>query len=399
MSESPMTHRERVLAALGHEQPDRVPLDLGSTVVTGISLEAYDSLKQYLGLNLGKSRVFSKSSQIAVIDEEIRDLFGIDTRGFLPGQPNTPPVEEKVGEEAFLDEWGVVWRKPASANTYSVGGAPLAGELSEHAIRAHPWPDPDDPVRTKSLRRKVRAAANAQDDRAVVVTLPGNFILTSQNLRGFSRWMLDVAMNPRSLSILMDQVLEVQMAICGNILDSVEEWVDVFVNLDDLAFQDQLMISPASYDELLRPRMSKFYRFVRSKTDAKIMHHTDGAVEPLLDTLIEMGIDAVNPLQVSAEGMGDVQRLKTEYGDRLAFWGGVDTHRLLPDGSAEEVRSEVRRLVERLNCGGGYVLCAVHNIQGDVPPDNIIAMYEAALGERILVPTTGHSPRAPQVDS
>lgn len=385
-----MTHRERVLAALSHRQPDRVPIDLGSTVVTGIAAQAYDRLKSYLGLDLGPTRLFSKTSQIADIDLEVRQLLGIDTWGFLPGFPDDRPILESDNGRELIDEWGVLWCMPPSSNTYCVANKPMGGSFTVSDIRTYPWPDPDDPGRTRGLRQRI-LDVRSRGDWAIVLSLPTNFILTSQNLRGFSNWMIDTAINKKLLSMLMDQVLEIQMAMCENVLDEVGDIVDVVVNLDDLALQDRLMISPKSYQQLLEPRLERLYEFVRDQTDAKILHHTDGAVAPLLGSLIDMGIDAVNPLQISAKGMDDIAGLKAEFGDRLAFWGGIDTQHLLPFGTPEEVRVEVRRVIDILNVDGGYVLNSVHNIQAEVPTENIVAMLETALGRQLVPSSLPHA--------
>lgn len=381
-SDNGMTHRQRVLAALSHRQPDRVPIDMGSTVVTGIAVGAYDRLKHRLGLDLGPTRLFSKTSQIATIDPAVRELLGIDTWGFLPGLPENRPNAESEDDRELTDEWGVLWRMPPSSHTYCVANEPMGESFTAHDIRSYPWPNPDDPGRTRGLRQRI-LDVRSQGDWAIVLSLPTNFILTTQNLRGFSNWMIDTVLHKKRIGMLMDQVLEIQMAICQNLLDEVGDIVDVVVNLDDLALQDRLMISPKSYRQLLEPRLQRLYEFIRGATRAKILHHTDGAITPILESLIAMGVDAVNPLQISAKGMDDIEGLKAEFGDRLAFWGGIDTQHLLPFGTPEEVRAEVERVAGVLNAGGGYVLNSVHNIQSEVPTGNIIAMFEAALGKQL----------------
>jgi uroporphyrinogen decarboxylase len=205
----------------------------------------------------------------------------------------------------------------------------------------------------------------------------------SQMLRGFEDWYIDTKVNPLLLGTLMDQILDLQMEMTGLILREVGSLVDIVINLDDLALQDRLLVSPATYQQLLEPRLCRLYEFIKSNTKAKILHHTDGAIKPLIPSLIEMGIDAINPLQVSAKGMDDLEDLKNKYGDRLTFWGGIDTQYLLPYGTPHEVHHAVEKTLNILNRGGGYVLTPVHNIQNDVPPENIIAVYEAALGKQI----------------
>ncbi len=379
MANKPLSHRQRILTALDHHQPDRVPLDFGSTVVTGISLGAYARLKDYLKLDLGETKVFDRTAQVALVDDVILDLFEIDTRGVLQGLPENRPQVELPAENGFIDEWGLLRKMPPGADTYFVSNAPLAGELSLYSIAQYPWPDPGDPGRTRNLTRQVNELRQ-KGAWAILLSLPGNFIATSMLLRGFEDWYIDSALNPDLLGALMDQILEIQMEMCANILAKVGGLVDIVVNLDDLASQDRLLVSLPSYSRLLEPRLAQFYDFVRSKTDARILHHTDGAAEPLFNSLIELGITAINPLQVSAQGMGDVETLKRKYGARLAFWGGIDTQHLLPHGSPSEVQQAVQDMIRILNVNGGYVLTSVHNIQNDVPPQNIAAMFSSALG-------------------
>ncbi len=384
MASKSSSHRQRILNALYHRQPDRVPLDLGSTIVTGISLGAYSRLKEYLKLDLGEVKVFDRTAQVALVDDEILNLFEIDTRGVLPGLPENRPQVELPAENGFIDEWGLLRKMPPGADSFFVANAPMAGELSLYAIAQYPWPDPGDAGRTRFLVKQVNDLRQ-KGAWAILLSLPGNFIATSMLLRGFEDWYIDSALNPDLLGALMDQVLEIQMEMCANILAKVGGLVDVVVNLDDLATQDRLLVSLPSYHRLLEPRLVQFYDFVRGKTSARILHQTDGAVEPLLDSLIEMGIAAINPLQVSAQGMGDVEVLKTKYGSRLAFWGGIDTQHLLPYGTLSEVRQTVEKMVNILNVDGGYVLSAVHNIQNDVPAQNIVAMYSSALGHPLSI--------------
>jgi uroporphyrinogen decarboxylase len=383
MIQEPFTHRQRILAAFAHHQPDRIPLDLGSTVVTGISRGAYDKLKQQLGLDLGETKLFDRISQVAVIDEPVLELFQIDTRGVVPGLPENPPQVELEDENGFTDEWGLLRKMPPGADSYFVCNAPLSGELTGNDICQFNWPDPSDRGRTKELKAKIQEIRN-KGDWAVLLTLPGNFITMSMLLRGFEDWYVDTALNPELIGTLMDQILEIQMEMCANILKEIGDSVDIVVNLDDLATQDRLLVSLPVYRRLLEPRLKRFYEFVKRNTKAKIMHHSDGTVEPILNSLIDMGIDAVNPLQVSAKGMNDVAALKSKYGSRLTFWGGIDTQHVLPFGSVSDVKNAVMEMNKTLNINGGYVMTSVHNIQNDVQPTNVIAMFEAALGHPLV---------------
>jgi len=376
-----MTHRERVLAALSHRQPDRVPLDLGGSLVSSITAKAYDNLKARLGLDIGPTRIFDRMNQLAVVDDAVLELLEIDTRGVAIGLSDDSRKRVAAGEEdEYTDAWGLVYRIKPGHDTYFVANAPLKGEISTQDIVNYPWPDPDDPRFTDGLRDRV-VDLRQKDGRAIVLSLPGSIIQMSQLLRGFSQWFLDVALEPDRLEALIDQVMEIQMALHGNLLAAVGDVVDVIFFFDDIAMQDRMIVSPADFDRFIEPRLCRYVEFLRRKTTAKIVYHTDGAIAPVLDHLAELPIDAINPVQVSAKGMGDVTALKQQVGDRLAFWGGVDTQDTLPHGTPEAVCRETESRIRDLNQNGGYVLGAVHTIQGDVPAENILAMFEAALGK------------------
>jgi uroporphyrinogen decarboxylase len=375
-----MTPRERVLSALSHQNPDRVPLDLGSTNVTGINCSSYEKLKAYLNVGLGETKISDRAAQLAAVDEEVLVRLGIDTRGVTPGLPENSPYIEIPDENSYRDEWGLLWKATPESGSYSVVNSPLAGEVSLMDIFSYPWPDPADPGRVCRLRQRV-LDLKARGDWAIILSLPSDIIAKSMLLRGAYDWFLDSAANQTLLCALLDQMSEIQLATCEVILNEVGDIIDVAFGFDDLAMQDRLFVSPKTYQRFLEPRLARYYEFVQAKTKAKIVHHTDGAAEPLFDSLMEMGVEAINPLQVSAKGMGDLQLLKKKYGHKLAFWGGIDTQHFLPHKTKEEIKEYVIRCIRELNVNGGYVLSAVHNIQEDVPPQNIVAMFNAAMAQ------------------
>ncbi len=315
-----MSSRERVLGALAHQDPDRVPLDLGSTNVTGINRTSYENLKAYLNVSIGETKISDRASQLVAVDEEVLVRLGIDTRGVAPGLPDACPHIEFFNENAYQDEWGILWKSTPDSGSYTVVNSPLGGEISLMDIINYPWPDPADPGRARGLKQKV-LDLKARGDWAIVLSLPSDIIAKSMLLRGAYDWFLDSAVNQTLLCALLDQLTEIQLAICELIMNEVGDIIDIAFGFDDLAIQDRLLVSPKNYKRFLEPRLAKFYEFVQAKTKAKIVHHTDGAVEPLFESLIEMGIEAINPLQVSAKGMSNLQMLKKNYGHKLAFWG------------------------------------------------------------------------------
>jgi uroporphyrinogen decarboxylase len=372
---SAMTHRQRVLAALNHQEPDRVPLDFGGSRTTSIHVVGYERLKRSLGVE-APNIIADRMMQPVLIDERILERFDVDTRALLPGAPDCGGDVE-LDEITYRDEWGVVRSKPPGSYWYDLKGSALAGEISVHDIARHPWPIPDDPGRTRGLRQRA-LELKQKGDYALVLGLTIGVVHVSQYLRGFEDWYLDLAGDQDLIGALMDAIVETTMGISASLMREVGDLVDIIFTGDDLGGQSGPQMSPATYRKVIKPRHARFYRQVRDMCPrAKVALHSCGSVYRLLDDLIDVGIEVLNPVQVSAKDM-DPARLKAEFGNRLSFWGGIDTQRVLPYGSAEEVKSEVDRRIAEMGRGGGYLLAAVHNIQPEVPTENVIAMYDHA---------------------
>jgi uroporphyrinogen decarboxylase len=377
MKKADMTPRERVMAALNHQQPDRVPIDLGQATGDGITLGAYRNLLRYLGMNDSQIQVKDRRGQTARVDEEVLRRFHVDVRGMGLGSPENWK-DVWLDDHTYQDEWGVVRTMPPGSLYYDLVRAPLSEGASLAAIEEHGWPDPTDPGRYRGLREKARRL-HQETDYAVVLDLNCSFFLRCCELRGWENFYMDLVDNVAFSEALMDRFLDIRLTIAGRALQEVSENIDiVMVTSDDLGMTDRPLVSPTLYRSLVKPRQQRTFDFFRARTGAKLYCHTDGAVYPLIPDLIEIGVDALNPIEVSAVGMGDTKKLKKEFGDKLAFWGAIDTRRVLPFGTPEAVREEVRRRIHDLGPGGGYVISPVHNIQPDVPPENVVAMYEAA---------------------
>ena len=372
-----MTSRQRVLAALNHQEPDRVPVDIGGGTSTTLVVEAYDNLKRHLGLDLGETKTLSKIYRSARLDEVVMQRLGSDCyplRGRSPANWTPPPTEEG----AFVDFWGVKWRQiyyRDNAFYWEVAQAPLA-EASIDDLDRYPWPDPDDPGFVAGLADEARTLHEDTDYAIEASCGFYSFFETAYALRGYEQLFMDFIQNPEFVAALFDKLLEVNIAGTERFLGAAGLYVDVFRTADDLAAQNGLLMSPKMYRRFIKPAQEKYFAFVKSHTDAKILYHSDGNIVPLLDDLIGIGIDGINPVQPSA--MGDLHEVKNRFGDRVTFWGAIDTHRVLPHGSIEEVREEVRQRIRELGMGGGYVLSSVHSILVDVPPENVLAMADAA---------------------
>lgn len=370
-----MSSRQRVLSAIYHRQPDRVPIDVGGTMATGINVQAYQELLDYLGMQEDWEQE-SYRGRTARISEQVRRRLHADVVNVpLPG-PAPRRVWQNGKLSCYEDEWGVWWACPPDGHYYTIR-EPFAGEPSLHDIRAYPWPDPTDAVWTAGLVEKVEQARRL-GDYAVCLSLPVGFIHETQFLRGYEAWLTDLLLNRSFIEALMDAVIEIQLEIFRRALALVGDKVDLVAIGDDIGFQNGPMVSPALYDAVIAPRQKRLFRTLRDAAPAALFYHTCGSVVPMIPRLIDMGVQILNPVQVSAAGM-DTAVLKREFGRHLCFWGAVDTQRVLPRGTPAEVREEVRRRIDDLAEGGGYVLAAVHHIQHGVPPQNILAMCDEAL--------------------
>ncbi len=372
--------RERVLAAIDHKAPDRVPLDIGGTVVTGINVHAYRALRERLGMPRVEPKIVDVVQQIARVDDDAMDLLGVDVKNVSPRSSATFQIRvEDFGEyTGFRDEWGIGWRMPKKGGWYyDMREHPLRGQIAEADLDRYPWPDPLDPARFTGIREAALRIATEEKRAVIMGGMSAGIMEMHAWLRGFEDAYADFGSNPRLACGIMDRVLEMKMAYWGRALEILGDLVDVVQEADDFAGQTGMLISPRTYREVAKPRHRKLFDFIHSRTKAKIFFHSCGSVRPVIPDLIEAGVDILNPVQVSAAGM-DSAELKREFGRDLTFWGGgVDTQRILGTGTPQQVRQEVRRRVSDLAPGGGFVFAAVHNIQGNVPAENIVAMWEA----------------------
>lgn len=367
-----MTSRERILAAVEHREPDRVPIDVGGCSTTTLIGDAYERLKDNLGVT-NQTRYMKSKSRSVFVDETVAQRLYTDTSAIMVGAPDG--WKDIFFEDgSFQDEFQVIWKK-AEGGHYNPRGYPLA-EAALDDLAKFPWPDPLNPGRTRGLREQARRL-HEETDRAVVLTLPSGFVHLSTYMRGYEEFLIDFHWNEGFLEGLLDHTSDFFYQLVNAVIDEVEPYVDIIMYGDDVAFQNGPMIDFNRYRYWIKSRHQKLFDLIKSKSRAKILYHCCGSVRTLINDFIEMGADAINPVQVSATGMNTAE-LKAEFGDRICFWGGIDTQRVLPLGTPEEVRQEVRRRIQDLGQGGGYVVASVHNIQEDVPVENILAMVDAA---------------------
>jgi uroporphyrinogen decarboxylase len=374
MSIDNLSSKERVLRAMNWQEPDRVPIDLSGTHASGITVGAYEKLKKHLGIER-PTNYLSWRSQVVVPDEEVLKRFHIDTR-ILTVIAAEDTSASGASPSSYVDEWGAERTKLPDGHYY-VSTPPLARDLGPADLERHKWPDPERPARYQGLRESA-LKLREETDCAIVFYLPARLMSLGEFLRGFDVWLMDLLINQPLAEALLAKFTEIQLVMIERYLSEVGELVDIVNVADDLGMQTGTLISRDLYRKMVKPWQRRIYDAIHARTPAKLLYHTCGSVYDLIPDFIEIGVDILNPVQVSARRM-EPSRLKREFGRDICFWGGIDTHQVLPFGTPHEVRDEVRRRISELAPGGGYVLNAVHNIQREVPPENICAMFEAAL--------------------
>lgn len=405
-----MTPRERVLASLCHEPPDRLPIDFGSHRSSGIAAIAYRRLRDYLGLEERPIRVYDPVQQLAIIDEDVLERFDVDTielgRGFaledkhwsdwtLPdGSPCQMPAwalpeREDDGWVIRSSSGRILARMPEGSLYFEQCYWPYLDEddfdklpeaLSENmwcAVQSPPGPlvagEDGGQVLADGARR-----LRERTDRAIIGLFGGNLLEVGQFLYRNDVFFMLLAGDPDRAGEFLDRLVDIHVANLESFLAAVGPYVDIILFGDDLGMQSGPQISPQMYREVFKPRHAKMWQRAKELADVKVMLHCCGGVRELLDDLIDAGLDTINPVQVSCQGM-DATGLKADFGDRIAFWGGgCDTHVVLNRATPEEIRQHVIDQVSILKPGSGFIFQQVHNILADIPPENVVAMFDAA---------------------
>lgn len=376
-----MTPRQRVQKALNHESPDRVPIDFGG-FQTGIHRNAYRRLIDHLGLR-DEITILDPVQQLARPCEELLLRFHVDTRYVLAHGPDgfdgTIRKVERNGRlwHDLKDEFGVVWSMPSDRGLYmDISHHPLASATIKD-LADYPWPNGADPSRFTGVRERAQTLRK-ETPYALVTGISGVVYEYCWYMRGLERWFMDMIEQPEFCAALLDRTLAFWLDYLTGFMGEVGDVVDVVMIGDDLAGQSGPLFSPAFYRRVVKPRQKTLVQRIKSLTRAKIWYHTCGSCVEYIPDLLDNGIDILNPVQTSAAGMDPVL-LKQRYGRELVFWGGgCDAQHVLPSATPEQVREQVRRNMETFKGGGGYVFNSIHNIQGDVPPENIVALFDAA---------------------
>jgi uroporphyrinogen decarboxylase len=373
------TPRDRVLAAIRHEEPDRVPIVLGASNATGIKMKPYRELKRLLGIDAPDEYLYRwPELGTAQIDEATLVRLGSDVRGVLDLEPSwvlERNAERPTGTD-YINSWGS-GAVQIGPDEWFPAVCPLATATTIAELEDYPWPDMDDPTRVAHVAAE--AARLAAEDRYAIMATPWLLFPLERAfaMQGMDVFLANLIFYPEFAEALLWKIQERCKVLMGHFLDALGDNVDIIKVGDDLGTQDSLMMSPDMYRRVLKPVHADYLRFIKERTSAKVFFHTDGDVFPLIDDFVEIGVDILNPIQTSAGTMSNLEELKARWGDRLTFCGAIDTQRILPSGTPAEVRAEVRRVIDILGSGGGYLLSSVHTVMNDVPAENILAMVDA----------------------
>jgi uroporphyrinogen decarboxylase len=374
-----MNPRERVLTTLNHQEPDKVPIDLGATQVTTITRVAYRNLRQFLAVEPEPApRICDIAQDVIYPKEDLLLYYQVD---FRPVQLKGPWVFEPkmMDDDSFYDEYNLRWKR--AAFYYDAVERPLANASLGDLDKAV-WPDPYDPGRVHGLQEEARRLYNETDYCLVADIMCGGPFEQACMLRGYEQFCVDLCQDEKFATTLLDKITETDIAFWEVFLNAVGKYVQVVAQGDDVGMQTRTYISPAMIRKFIKPRLKRIFDYIHAHTNAKVFFHSCGSIYDIIPDLIEIGVDILNPIQRSAANM-DIIRLKKEFGKDLCFWGGgIDVQQVFPFATLEEIDREVQYTLDVMAPGGGYVFVPAHNIQPDVSPDRIDRLYQAVIQKR-----------------
>ena len=384
-----MTSRERVLAALNHKEPDKVPIDLGGTICSTISATANEKLKKFMDIDKSGEIITHPFLDVVLPLPEILDLFETDCRTVRLKGPSDDESQQEDAERggysqvslsdkpqghSMLDEYGTRWKK--CGYDYSPVEYPLHDAVIED-LKTYPWPDPYNKGRVRGMREEAIDLHDNTDYCIMADIMCGGPYENALWLRGFDQFPMDLMSDQRFAIALLDKITELDIGFWDAELSAVGDKVDVVCQGDDLGMQTGLQISPEIYRKFIKPCHKRLYSFIRSKTKAKIWMHSCGSIYDIIPDLIEVGVEVLNPVQCSAKNMS-LEKLKKEFGKDISFWGGGFNVQKIPFMTEEEIEEEVREVMYTMAPGGGFVFAGTHNILPETKGESIYTAYMTA---------------------
>jgi uroporphyrinogen decarboxylase len=384
-----MNRREAFAATVAHREPERVLVDYGKHIGSFHRL-AYGRLRGYapeLGLPETPT-ILDRMAQNVVLPEALCQRLGLDFRWIVPRWVGVTDIEID-GEPGYLDMWRTPHKWTDVGSYFAIAAHPLGGEnLTEADLAAFAWPDPDQPAMFAGLAEQAKYWSETSDYVVGADGIKVGILQTASQLRGYDKLFTDFALNPDLAHALLGRISATINEMYRCYMDAVGRHVQVVVITDDQGTQKSLMVSPRMFRAFIKPYLKSLIETIKAAADVKVLMHCDGAIVPILPDLIEIGVDIINPVQTVVVGLEDTFALKEKFGDRITFHGGLDVQQVVPNATPEGLRQEVARRLYDLGRDGGYILAPCHNISFDVPPANVLALFDAAqeLGRYPLQP-------------
>ncbi len=365
-----MTHRERIQKAINHTEPDRVPIDNGG-VVSGMHERAYRNLLQYLGMD-DEITIYDPVQRLALVKGEVLDLLGVDTRYIFSNPPSFWNFEERE-DGSWVDEFGTGYRRSELYCDYLY---PILRDATFKDLKQYRFPNPRDRARFDGLRERAERLYNKTDYALVGGNTPSLFYL-GWVLRGMEQFMMDIVLNKDFADYLMDSIVEWNIALLDGLINEIGDFIEYQWIGDDWGIQNGPLISLKMFRDIVAPRFRKIIDFIKSKTKAKVIYHTCGSTCFIMEDLIDIGVDIVQPIQANASGNEDAERLKGDFGRRIVFHGNTNNQGVFHKRKDEVIADALYR-IRWLAPGGGYIFSSGHNIQANMPPQNILALFDTA---------------------
>jgi uroporphyrinogen decarboxylase len=373
-----MNARTRFRLALVHQEPDRVPFDIGGSIVTGIAIKAYERLIPALGLPPRPTRTQNTYSQTAALDEDFLEALDVDTRILDFGDQTSQEPDYVVanGNRIYTDEWQITYSMPLDGESgFTAVNNPLAEASSVQEIETYAWPDFRDPVRYKNLAKHAKYLSQERQVGVILETRMGGIFEWPAWLRGTENFLSDLAAEPSMAEAVITKVTDLKVAYWEEALSRAGHYVDMVRESDDLGGQKGLLISPRMYRRYFKKGHRQICDTIKKYTDAAICLHSCGSVWDLIPDFIEVGFTVLNPVQVSAVKM-DPKMLKQTFGDDLVFWGGTFDSQQLGTATPKQVLETTQKHLQAFKPGGGYIFAPINVINADVPAENVIAMWQ-----------------------
>jgi len=368
-----MTSRERVKLTINHKQPDRVPIDIGSTA-GNFTNNTFFKIKKHLGITSeDKDILFRPDESSGYYSDVLLEELGGDFRHvfLLPPDNHNYRIE---GSDCIISEWGL--KKREVNGLMQIINSPLSNAQVDD-IDKYNWPDPSDKGRVRGLRKRAKFLYQNTEYAVASRAVSHGFFELAMELRGMENFLMDMCINKKFANKLLEKTLEIQIKLYEVLLKEAGQYIHIVETADDYGTQSGPIMSPKLFREMIKSRRVELNKFIKEMAPGvKIFHHTCGSVYKLIGDLIDTGIDILNPVQPLARDM-DSYRLKKEFGDRLCFHGGIDEQRAIP-GPKDILEQEIRERIEAFSPGGGYIIAPTSNFQDDTPIENILFFMKAA---------------------